>query len=327
MQYQTKWVRNMLKLFSFRSSTLMRTFLLAGLVLGGLGAAITTLLLSQSDTNVALANSQHTGNAPSVSIKLFSHIKRSTVTYTLTIRNATHAGIIRKRRSITFSDTIPHGLKNIRAQGKYWDTKVHFKAGLSLVTGTYKGSYPIAPGDILPPVLITGTITHAASNVLIDSASVYVLDNADQAHSNAVVSDNISSMLSSLSLLDSKSKCDNSCNDLSSNDACSSACKDLSKHEICKGCKDLSSDDTCNGECDEQSVHVVVQKSVDISSDESVSDGTYQQNTNDGGDGSNTTPSIPPSPSSNPPSPRSDPPHGRGSAFPTMPNTGSDPQL
>jgi hypothetical protein len=321
MQYQTKWVRNMLKLFSFRSSPLMRTFLLAGLVLGSLGAVITSLQLSQGDAHVALASSQHTGHAPAVSIKLFSHVKQHAVTYTLIIRNAAHAGIISKRRPITFSDIIPHGVKNIRAQGKYWDTKVYFKAGLSLVTGIYKGSYPIAPDTTLPPVMIAGTITHAASNVLIDTASVYVWDNADQAHSNAVVSDNIASMRSSHSLPDNESRCDNSCNDRSSNDSCSKACNDSSKHDACDACNELSGDDVCNGACDGPSVHVVVQKSIDISSEESISDGTSQQNTNtnDGGSG-NTPPKIPASP-------RSSSPHGRGSAFPTMPNTGSDPLL
>lgn len=282
----------------------MRTLLLAGLILGSLGIAITSLQLSQGDASVALANSKHTSHAPAVSIKLSSHIKRHTVTYTLSIRNAAHAGAIRKKTPITFTDIIPHGVKNIRAQGKYWDTKVHFKADLSLVTGTYEGSYPIAPDTTLPPVIITGTITHAASKVLTDSASVYVPDNADQAHSNAVVSDNIASTLSSHSLLDS-------------DDACGKVCDDLSK------------DDACNSACDDQSEDVVVQKkSVIISADESVSDetyqqhtnGTYQQDPNDGGGSGTTTPNTPASPSGSPPP-------GRGSVFPTMPNTGSDPQL
>jgi uncharacterized repeat protein (TIGR01451 family) len=273
----------------------MRTFLLAGLVLGSLGVAITSLQLSQRDASVALANSKRTGHAPAVSVKLFSHIKRRTVTYTLTIRNAAHAGAIRKKIPIMFTDIIPHGVKEIRAQGKYWDTKVHSKAGLSLVTGMYEGSYPIDPDTTLPPIIITGTITHAASKVLINSASVYVSGNTDQAHSNAVVSDNIASTLSSHYLLD----IDDSC---------------------IKACNDLSSDDACSYTCDKQSVHVVVQKSVDISSEESVSNGTYhQQNTNNSGGSGNTTPNIPASPSGSPP--------GRGSVFPTMPNTGSDPQL
>ena len=317
MQYQTKWVRNMSKLFSFRSSPLMRTLLLAGLVLGSLGIAITSLQLSQGDAIAAHANSKHTSHAPAVSIKLFSHIDRDTVTYTLTIRNAAHAGTIRKKIPIMFTDIIPHGVKKINAQGKYWDTKVHFKADLSLVTGTYEGSYPIDPDTTLPPVIITGTITHAASKVLTDSASVYVSGNADQAHSNAVVSDNITSTLSSHSLLDSDDACSKVCDDLSKDDACNSACDDLSK------------DDACNSACDDQSEDVVVQKkSVIISADESVSDETYQQHTNgiyqqdpnDGGGSGTTTPNIPASPSGSPPP-------GRGSVLPTMPNTGSDPQL
>jgi hypothetical protein len=311
MQYQMKWVRNMLKLFSLRSSSLMRTFLLAGLILGSLGAAIISLQLSQVDASAAFANSNHVGYAPAVSIRILSHINRRNVIYTLAIRNAARAGTIRKRIPITFTDIVPRGVKNISAQGKYWYTRVHSKAGPSAVTGTYRGSYPVAPGVTLPLVTITGTITHDASKVLTNSASVHVLGNTDRTHSHAVVHNNIASLLSSRSLQNrgNDSNCDNSCSNQTS-DACDNACNNQ------------STSDVCDNACDEQSVHVAVQRSVAISSEEveSVSGSTGCRcgdapSIDDSSGSGSITPDAPDSPS----------PRGQGSVIPAMPNTGSDP--
>src|SRR2546421_12209537 len=105
MRYQTKWVSNMLKLFSSRLSSLIGTCLLAGLVLGSRGVAIASLHLSQAD---ARGTSQYVGQAPAMSITISSHIDKLTVTYTLTMRNEAH-GTICKGTPITFTDTIPQG--------------------------------------------------------------------------------------------------------------------------------------------------------------------------------------------------------------------------
>src|SRR5690242_3936888 len=114
MQYQTKWVRNMLKPFSSGLSSIIRTCLLTGLVLGSLGIAIASLRLSEVDATGA---AKHVSQAPAVSIKVVSHRERLTVTYTLTIRNETHAGTIRKGIPIEFTDIIPSGLSNAKVKG------------------------------------------------------------------------------------------------------------------------------------------------------------------------------------------------------------------
>jgi len=265
MQYQTKWVRNMLKLFSSRPSSLIRTCLLTGLVLGSLGVAIASLQLFQVN---ARSTFKHVGQAPDMSIRILSHIDQLTVTYRLTVRNEAHAGTIRKGIPIRFTDTIPLGLSNVRAKGDHWDTKVNPNVRPSSVTGTYKGSYPVTPGATLSTVIITGTITRDASNVLTNSASVNVPGNADNAHCKAVVHDNIGPVLSSLSSLNkdnSNSSCDSSCNDQTSN--------------------------VCDKECSQQSVHTSFQEKIHISIQESVDTSCEcdQENTSSNAKKSDTT--------------------------------------
>jgi len=314
MQYQTKWVRNMFKLFSSRPSSLMRTFLLTGLVLGSLVVAIASLQLSlMISIATSAASNKHVGYGPTVSIKISSHIDQRTVTYTLTIRNAAHAGTISRRTPITFKDSIPRGLSNISANGDHWAIKVRSKVSPSLVTGTYRGSYPVAPGATLPAVTITGTITRDASHVLTNSALVYVRGNTDQAHHKAVIHDNIGSTSSSnhaLSSNNDSSACDSECSSLDDN-------SNLDNGSCDSNC-DSSNDQASNAysESDQQSIHVSVRRSVDVSAQESVDNSC-------GCDGQQSTSSGNNNPTSN-----TSPNPGKGSTtnpIPAMPNTGSDP--
>ncbi len=297
MRYQTKWVRNMLKLFSSRLCSLIGTCWLAGLVLGSLGVAIASLHLPQAN---ARGTSQHVGQAPAMSIKILSHIDRLTVTYTLTIRNEVHTGTICKGIPIMFTDTIPQGLSNVRAKGDHWDIKVRPNVRPPVVTGTYKGCYPVTSGATLSPVTITGTITRNASNVLTNSASVNVPGNTDKVHSKQVVHDNIGRILSSPPPL----------NKDNSNGSCNSSCDDQGSN-------------TCDNECDQQSVHTSVKEKVYISVHQSVdtSCGCSQQSTSDSSDSKLTGDSKPTDATSQ----GKHDPSGKGSAFPALPNTGSDP--
>lgn len=310
MQYQTKWVRNMFKLFSSRPSSLMRTFLLTGLVLGSLVVAIASLQLSQMNASAtSAASNKHVGYGPAVSIKISSHIDQRTVTYMLTIRNAANAGTISRRTPITFTDSIPKGLSNISANGGHWTIKVRSKLSPSLVTGTYRGNYPVGPGATLPAVTITGTITRDASHVLTNSASVQVRGNTDQAHHKAVIHDNIGSTSSSHNASSSNNE----------SSACNSECSNLDNgsnldDSSCDSSCDSSNDQPSNAysESDQQSIHISVRRSVDVSTQESVDNscGCDQQGssgTTSTGQGGKNDPS------------------GKGSTFPAMPNTGSDP--
>jgi hypothetical protein len=306
MQYQTKWMTNILKLLASRQSSLIRTLLVVGLLIGCLGIALVGLQQSLLNAQARPATPQQFGQARSVSITVSSHINQQTVTYTLTVHTGTHAGTIRRGIPITFTDSIPVGLSHISAKGNLWDTKVNSKIGPSLVTGTYKGSYPIGPGVTLPAVIIQGTINHHASNVLTNSASVNVWGNTDK-HSKAIVSDNIQPTLSSQPFLnsnDNSSICDISC-DISDKNACNKQCSPQVSHD-------------CNNQCAQASVHTSIQEKVHISVQESesidTSCGCSQQST----DGSGTSTS-----NSNGKYDTSD--KGSTSPFPALPNTGSDP--
>jgi len=238
-----------------------------------------------------------------MSITILSHIDRLTVTYTLTIRNEAHTGTICKGTPITFTDTIPQGLSNVRAKGDHWDIKVRPNVRPPVVTGTYKGCYPVTSGATLSAVTITGTITRNASNVLTNSASVNISGNTDKVHSKQVVHDNIGRILSSLPPL----------NKNNSNGSCHSSCGDQGSN-------------TCDNECDQQSAHTSVKEKVYISVQQSVdtSCGCSQQSTSDS---SGSKPTDDSKPTDTPtPSQGKDSPSGKGSAFPALPNTGSDPE-
>jgi hypothetical protein len=291
----------MLKRFASWPSSLVRTLLVAGLLIGCLGIAFASLQQSLLNADATPANTK----APAVSIKISSHIDQLTVTYTLTMRSATHAGTIHSGVPITLMDILPQGLSNVSANGNHWNTQVGFKYTRFEVSGTYKGNYPIAPGATLPIVTIKGTITRDASNVITNTALVNVPGNTDKAHGQAVINNNIKSILDSA--------CDSSCNSQNSS-ACDSGCNSQNSSACDSGCNDQGSK-PCNSACGQQSVHTAVYQHIHQSVDTSCECTT--------GDGSVSTP-IPTNTTSD--DSKHDP-TGKGSVspFPAMPNTGSDP--
>lgn len=323
MQYQTKWMTNMLKLFASRRSSIIRTLSVAGLIIGSLGIAFISLQRSLLNAQAQPATLQHSGQARSVSIGVSSHIDRQTVAYTVVVRTAAHTSAIHSDIPITFTDNIPAGLSNISTTGDHWDLKVSSKVSPSSVTGTYKGSYPIEPGVSLPAVVIKGSINKHASNVLTNSASVNVWGNTDKTHNKAVVSDNIQATLSSLISNDSSSNCDSSCN-INDNNSCDNSCNQPLSNACDNECSDSqstsdacdnqcatqqSTSDACDNQCAQTSTHGSVEAKVHITVQESQSEtesvDTSQQNT------------------------VSNDPLGKGSTtpLPAMPNTGSNPNV
>lgn len=304
MQYQTKWMRIMLKRFASWPSSLVRTLLVAGLLIGCLGIAFASLQQSLLNAHATPANAK----APAVSIKISSHIDQLTVTYTLTMRSATHAGTIHSGVPITLMDILPQGLSNVSANGNHWNTQVGFKYTQFVVSGTYKGNYPIAPGATLPIVTIKGTITRDANNVITNTALVNVPGNTDKAHGQAVINNNIKSILDS-----DNSDCDSSCSNHNNSD-CDSNCNSHNNSDCDSSCDDQGSN-PCNSACDQQSVHTAVYQRIHQSVDTSCECTT--------GDSSVSTPI----PTNTPSNDGKHDPSGKGSIspFPAMPNTGSDP--
>ncbi len=313
MQYQTKWMMNMLKLFASQQSSLRRTLLVASLLIGSLGIAFVSLQQSLQNAQARPATSQHSSKSRSVSITVSSHIDDQMVTYTLVVHTGAHAAVIRRGIPITFTDSIPVGLSQIRIKGSYWHTKVSSKVGPSLVTGTYEGSYPIGPGATLPAVIIEGTINHSVSNVLTNSASVDVGDNNDKMHDQTVVKDNIQPQ-SLLTSQNNSNICSDSCSQQGSNPCASQCGSQQSASDACASQCDSqqSARNACINQCAQTDIHTFAREQVNtsVSGNESADTSCEcnQQSTN-----------IVTSSKQEP--------HGKGSTipFPTLPNTGSDP--
>lgn len=324
MQYQTKWMTNMLKLFASRQSSLIRTLLVTGLLIGCLGVAFVSLQQSLLNAQARPATPQNFGQGRSVSITVSSHIDQLTVTYTLTVHTKAHTGTIHQGIPIMFTDSIPAGLSHIIAKGDLWNTKVTSKISPSMIIGTYKGSYPIDPGTTLPAVIIQGTINHHVSNLLTNSASVNVWGNTDKTHNKAVISDNIQPILSSplsINNSDNSGSCDKNCHNSDNSGSCDSSSCHSNANNVCDNSCNQQVSNACGNQCTQSKVHTSIQEKVHISVQESESvDASCecsQQNTDDNSVSlSNNVTSI-----------GKKDPSGKGSItpFPAMPNTGSDP--
>jgi uncharacterized repeat protein (TIGR01451 family) len=94
------------------------------------------------------------------------------VTYTLTIASIATKGPIRKTQSVKVKDVLPSGLKNVIATGTNWKIIISSPVSPTLIAATYRGSYPIAPGTILPPIVVTGQISSTAPTEIISTATV-----------------------------------------------------------------------------------------------------------------------------------------------------------
>ncbi len=315
----------MLKLFASQQFLLRRTVLVAGLLIGSLGIAFVSLQQSLQNAQARPATSQHSSKSRSVSITVSSHIDDQMVTYTLVVHTEEHAAIIRRGIPITFTDSIPVGLSQIRIKGSHWHTKVSSKVGPSLVTGTYQGSYPIGPGATLPAVIIEGTINHSVSNVLTNSASVDVGDNNDKMHDQTVVRDNIKPQ-SLLTGQNNSNICSSNCASNSSN-ICSDSCNQQGSNPCASQCgSQQSANDACASQCDSQQsarnacINQCAQTDIHTFAREQV-------NTSVSGNESADTSCECDQQSTNIVTSSKQDPHGKGSTtpFPTLPNTGSDP--
>ncbi len=94
------------------------------------------------------------------------------VTYFLRITVEKIGGPVVSDNPMTLLDPIAAGFVDVKASGKSWKVNVSVKNGRSTVTATYSGSYPIAPGIVLPELDITGRLTSAAQGNFRNVATV-----------------------------------------------------------------------------------------------------------------------------------------------------------
>ena len=97
------------------------------------------------------------------------------VTYVIIVSNPFVDGVVTS--PITVSDIIPLGLSNVEVKAPLWNTLVSYDTSPTVITANYNGDLPIAPGETLSPITITGTLNANAVPSLTDTATVDTLNN------------------------------------------------------------------------------------------------------------------------------------------------------
>lgn len=92
-----------------------------------------------------------------------------TLTYTLKTVSTSSAGPI-PSQFVKVKDVLPTGLTNVTATGTNWAIITSSTSSPVLVAATYRGHYPIAPGDILPSIIVTGTVSSDTTSSITCSA-------------------------------------------------------------------------------------------------------------------------------------------------------------
>ena len=94
--------------------------------------------------------------------------------YNATVCDGATAGDVTTPNSITVNGVIPLGLTGITITGTGWTVNsLSSTTSPTSYTATYTGTYPLAAGQCLPPLVITGTVTLQGAPEITSSASVY----------------------------------------------------------------------------------------------------------------------------------------------------------
>jgi len=80
------------------------------------------------------------------------------ITYQLQVSNGANAGPVYQGEPIMVLDSIPAGIRNIRAWGENWLVLIDKPTSPSRVMAIYDGPYPVMPGASLPPIRVRGTL-------------------------------------------------------------------------------------------------------------------------------------------------------------------------
>ena len=111
------------------------------------------------------------------------------IVYQLNTQNVAGAGPVTAPDSVVVTFVIPVGLRHIQVVGYDWNVITSSDMSPTLITATYFGTYPVLPGQVLPPLSITGQLTTDASPHLTTTAVVGALNDANPA--NNVVYDTV----------------------------------------------------------------------------------------------------------------------------------------
>lgn len=137
------------------------------------GANLTVLLTPYPD--LTISNTNQGGSQCRVGQR---------IQYALTVSNGVKAGSLEKAQTVVVTDTITAGLQHIVVQGQNWQFRLSGTGTTStsplVLTATYVGAYPIPPGKILPPITISGSVTHDAIPILKANAVVHTRNDSNR---------------------------------------------------------------------------------------------------------------------------------------------------
>ncbi len=105
------------------------------------------------------------------------------VTYVIIVSNGSENAPVGS--PITVSDVIPLGLSNIEVKAPDWHISVSDHTSPAVITANYNGSFPVAPGQILSPITISGTLNENAVPSLTGTATVATLGDINEGNNTA----------------------------------------------------------------------------------------------------------------------------------------------
>jgi len=126
--------------------------------------ATATVTVSQPVTPVdlALVKSSNSGSSFTVG---------QPISFNLNVSNVGSNPIVAPN-PITVTNTLGAGVVNVTASGTNWNITISSPTSPNTITATYTGPYPVAPGQSLPPITISGILTAAAVPGVLCSATV-----------------------------------------------------------------------------------------------------------------------------------------------------------
>ncbi len=99
----------------------------------------------------------------------------------LGVRSASSAKGAQANTPILVTAVLPLGLSNITTNGTSWNITNSATTSPTVVTASYNGAYPIVPGQVLPVITITGTLTSNAGPIFTAQAALLVPGNTNTA--------------------------------------------------------------------------------------------------------------------------------------------------
>lgn len=106
------------------------------------------------------------------------------VTFIIAVGNDSHAGPTTS--TITVSNSVPIGMRNLRASGHGWDITISDTKSPAIIIAKYLANDSVYGGEILPAIKISGKLTEEAVPRLMNTARVHTGCDCDTSNNKAI---------------------------------------------------------------------------------------------------------------------------------------------